>query len=673
MELRGDPRLAGASEDIRRLRRIAGEMSAYRPASPALAELSVATYVSRLDFLGEQRVAALPVPKETFLFDGMLVTLDGDDAGEPAPSTLAPAPGDVELILRPSPLSVLEHISAALDDPRPYPVDSPVRPIPLRAPDYGRIPTDFHAPPPDYPIPEGRGAMKALDGLVRWSNKDKLRDYEESLQVWEEARREFLEALRDVQAASAEMQQRVEATNARLQAEFDVLASAHEAARLEWEAAAGEETAYLQDLLEQLQLAYLDDPVELARLALALTPLPNWLPERVDGSFDPSGVLTIDHDFPDERALDWGDAAAGADPLALRDHFYAVLALRCAHEIARTANQNTVAEIIFNGWVTRIDPVSGRLGRVCVATLAADGADLLAVDFGADLDEAFVGRRGRAARAHGVEHVRAHSAEELRQIHLDEQAEALERERAADAERIRLREAAEADLQRQRKAADVEARRQRKAAAEAEAKRFREEAEALIEAEADALDEADDAAEPEPEPEIVTEAPPPPRGRKSASAPPPAAEPEGAVALIDEARFDQMCRDLVAKEFSSNGEDVTISSSPGDHGFLAVIIDRHPLKGGKLVVQTRWSAEATRVSAVRELYGAIVSEGAAKGIHISAGTYAKEANDFASGKPITLVGGSELLGLLATDAATGKASPQLRLVFNSDPPSSRTG
>lgn len=630
-------------------------MSAYRPAAPVLTQRPVATYESLLGFLSEPRIAALPVPRETFLFDGMLITLDGDEANEPSPSTVAPKPGDVDLVLHPDALSVLEHINAALDSPRAYPISPPVRPIPLKVPDYGRLPTDFRAPPPDYPIAEGRGPMKALDGLVRWSNKDKLRDYEESLQVWEEARREFFEALRDVEAASAEMHQRIEATSTKLQSEFNALVETHERARLEWEAAAQEEAVYLQDLLEQMQLAYLDEPVELARLVLSLTPLPNWLPEQVTGSFDPSGILTIDHDFPDERSIDWTSGPVEDGRRALGESFYSVLALRCAHEIARTANQNTVTEIIFNGWVTRIDPISGRLVRVCVASLAADTTHLLAVDFDGDVNAAFAGSRGRSVRAHSLEQVRPHSAVELPQVHLDEQAEAIERDRAADAERARQRDEAEAELQRQRKAAEVEAKRLRKVA-EAEAKRLREEAEAEAQVEADTEAEAPRRRQPPAE----------------RAAPPTAPEGAGVVALMDEARFEQMCRDLVAKEFSANGEDVTISSSPGDHGFLAVIVDRHPLKGGKLVVQTRWSADATRVSALRELYGAMVSEGAAKGIHISAGTYAKEANDFASGKPITLVGGSELLGLLATDAATGKASPQLRLVFNSGPSSSRS-
>ena len=50
---------------------------------------------------------------------------------------------------------------------------------------------------------------------------------------------------------------------------------------------------------------------------------------------------------------------------------------------------------------------------------------------------------------------------------------------------------------------------------------------------------------------------------------------------------------------------------------------------------------------MRDLYGAIINEGATKGILVSTSHFGPEAYVFAKDKPITLLNGEELLGLLA--------------------------
>jgi restriction system protein len=52
------------------------------------------------------------------------------------------------------------------------------------------------------------------------------------------------------------------------------------------------------------------------------------------------------------------------------------------------------------------------------------------------------------------------------------------------------------------------------------------------------------------------------------------------------------------------------------------------------------------ISAVRDLYGALVNEGATKGILVSTADYGPDSYEFAKGKPITLLNGSNLLHLL---------------------------
>jgi restriction system protein len=52
------------------------------------------------------------------------------------------------------------------------------------------------------------------------------------------------------------------------------------------------------------------------------------------------------------------------------------------------------------------------------------------------------------------------------------------------------------------------------------------------------------------------------------------------------------------------------------------------------------------VSAVRDLYGAVINEGATKGILVTTSHYGPDAYGFAKDKPLTLLNGQELLGLL---------------------------
>lgn len=52
------------------------------------------------------------------------------------------------------------------------------------------------------------------------------------------------------------------------------------------------------------------------------------------------------------------------------------------------------------------------------------------------------------------------------------------------------------------------------------------------------------------------------------------------------------------------------------------------------------------VSAVRDLYGTVMNEGATKGILVTTSNYGNDAYEFAKGKPLTLMNGANLLFLL---------------------------
>ena len=78
--------------------------------------------------------------------------------------------------------------------------------------------------------------------------------------------------------------------------------------------------------------------------------------------------------------------------------------------------------------------------------------------------------------------------------------------------------------------------------------------------------------------------------------------------------------------------------------------DLRPIIGGKVVIQAKRYKNTVGVSAVRDLYGTMQNEGASKGILITTSGYGKSSFEFASGKPLELLSGSNLLFLLAEHA-----------------------
>jgi restriction system protein len=118
------------------------------------------------------------------------------------------------------------------------------------------------------------------------------------------------------------------------------------------------------------------------------------------------------------------------------------------------------------------------------------------------------------------------------------------------------------------------------------------------------------------------------------------------LAEMDWEDFEQLIRDVFEKEFSADGGEVKITRASRDHGVDAVAFDPDPIRGGKIVIQAKRYTDTVSVSAVRDLYGTILNEGANKGILVTTADYGPDSYEFAKGKPITLLNGSELLYLL---------------------------
>lgn len=117
---------------------------------------------------------------------------------------------------------------------------------------------------------------------------------------------------------------------------------------------------------------------------------------------------------------------------------------------------------------------------------------------------------------------------------------------------------------------------------------------------------------------------------------------------------------LVANLFKQLGLETKLTRSSRDGGIDAVAYDSRPVLGGKVVIQAKRYKNTVGVSAVRDLYGTMLNEGANKGILVTTSGYGPDAFNFASDKPIELMDGGQLLFLL--DQVGVKA----RIIFPED-------
>ncbi len=118
------------------------------------------------------------------------------------------------------------------------------------------------------------------------------------------------------------------------------------------------------------------------------------------------------------------------------------------------------------------------------------------------------------------------------------------------------------------------------------------------------------------------------------------------LAAMDWQDFENLIREVFEKEFVSSGGEVKITQASRDGGVDAIAFDPDPIRGGKIVIQAKRYTNVVGVSAVRDLYGTTLNEGAIKGILVTTADYGPDAYEFAKGKPLTLFNGGNLLHLL---------------------------
>ncbi|APT35094.1 hypothetical protein MCBMB27_05803 (plasmid) [Methylobacterium phyllosphaerae] len=107
---------------------------------------------------------------------------------------------------------------------------------------------------------------------------------------------------------------------------------------------------------------------------------------------------------------------------------------------------------------------------------------------------------------------------------------------------------------------------------------------------------------------------------------------------------------LITNLFERMGLEARLTQASRDGGVDCVAFDQRPIFGGKVVIQAKRYKHTVGVSAVRDLYGTVMNEGASKGILVSTSGYGKAAFEFANGKPLELISGANLLSLLSEHA-----------------------
>jgi restriction system protein len=107
--------------------------------------------------------------------------------------------------------------------------------------------------------------------------------------------------------------------------------------------------------------------------------------------------------------------------------------------------------------------------------------------------------------------------------------------------------------------------------------------------------------------------------------------------------FEHLVRELFQKEFAQTGGEVRVTQASRDRGVDAIAFDPDPIRGGKFVIQAKRYNMVVSVSAVRDLYGTMIAEGATKGILVTTSYFGRDSREFAKDKPITLIDGENLV------------------------------
>lgn len=110
-------------------------------------------------------------------------------------------------------------------------------------------------------------------------------------------------------------------------------------------------------------------------------------------------------------------------------------------------------------------------------------------------------------------------------------------------------------------------------------------------------------------------------------------------------KFEKNLIDLLQWEFGTESNEIKMIHSTLEHGIEAMGTDSDPYRVGKSIFHIKRSIKPIPVSAVRELFGQVMHEGAKNGILFTTADFSPETYEFAKNKPLSLINGIGLLSL----------------------------
>jgi restriction system protein len=122
-------------------------------------------------------------------------------------------------------------------------------------------------------------------------------------------------------------------------------------------------------------------------------------------------------------------------------------------------------------------------------------------------------------------------------------------------------------------------------------------------------------------------------------------DPDKNLANTGWSEFENLMMELFGKEFEQADTDLKLVASSPEQGIEAVGLDPDPVRGGRVIFVAKRSTKPVNVSAIKELFGSVIHEGAIKGVITSTADFTPEAYEFARNKPLSLLNGSNLLTL----------------------------
>lgn len=100
---------------------------------------------------------------------------------------------------------------------------------------------------------------------------------------------------------------------------------------------------------------------------------------------------------------------------------------------------------------------------------------------------------------------------------------------------------------------------------------------------------------------------------------------------------------LIAALFQAYGYQTQVSGGNADHGVDVIV---HPAEDEKWIVQCKRYSGSVGEPVVRDLYGTMLHEDAARAYLMTTGSFTRQATDWASGKPLLLYDGEALIKLI---------------------------